>query len=88
MPVSQISPSSLTTSASYVNPTAKTTEPQSGAIQQGSQDAQKQVKAVQTDTVTISQQALQKVAEGPAGKPDEAKSSFASSQPQSFSVQG
>ena len=59
MPVSQISPSSLSTTNPYVNPSAKTTEPQSGAIQQGTQDAQKPSKAAQTDTVTISQQALQ-----------------------------
>ncbi len=59
MPISQISPNSLATNSPYVNPSAKTTETQAGAIQQGNQDAQKPAKAAQTDTVTISQQALQ-----------------------------
>jgi hypothetical protein len=86
MPVSQISPSSLTTTSPYVNPTAKTTETQSGAIQQGNQDAQKPVKAAQTDTVTISQQALQKVPDSDNNKPEETKNSTNNPQPKSFST--
>jgi len=86
MPVSQISPSSLTTSSPYVNPAAKTTETQSGAIQQGNQDAQKPVKAAQTDTVTISQQALQKVPDSSNSKPEETKNSTENPQPKSFST--
>lgn len=97
MPISQISPSSLASNSPYVNPSAKTTETQAGAIQQGSQDAQKPSKAAQTDTVTISQQALQMTA-GTNSKPEETKSSTNNNpggspnpgnrQPGSFSAQG
>lgn len=88
MSVSQISPTSLTTTNPYVNPTAKTTETQSGAIQEGNRDAQKPVKAAQTDTVTISQQALQKVADSNNSKSDTTQSSTnAQKQQQSFSIQ-
>jgi len=81
MPVSQISPSSLATASTYVNPSAKTTETQSGAIQQGNQDAQKPAKAAQTDTVTISQQALQMTA-GNNSKAEDAKNNTSSQQQQ------
>lgn len=74
MPISQISPNSLATSSPYVNPSAKTTETQAGAIQQGNQDAQKPSKAAKTDTVTISQQALQMTA-GTDSKPGQTNSS-------------
>jgi hypothetical protein len=87
MPVSQISPSSLASTSSYVNPTSKAAEPQSGAIQQGSQDALKTTKAVQTDTVTISQQALQKTSDSSNNKPGETQNSTNSQQPRSFSTQ-
>lgn len=74
MSISQISPSSLATNSPYVNPSAKTTETQSGAIQQNGQDAQKPAKAAQTDTVTISQQALQMTA-GNNSKPEDTQNS-------------
>ncbi|MBV5349791.1 hypothetical protein JZU71_01110, partial [bacterium] len=74
-------------SSPYVNPTAKTTETQSGAIQQGNQDAQKPAKAAQTDTVTISQQALQKVPDSDSNKPEETKNSTNNPQLKSFSTQ-
>jgi hypothetical protein len=79
MSISQISPNSLATSSSYVNPSAKTTETQSGAIQQNGQDSQKPAKTAQTDTVTISQQALQMTA-GNNSKPEDAKNSTSSQQ--------
>lgn len=98
MPVSQISPSSLSTSNPYVNPSAKTAEPQSGAIQQGVQDAQKPLKAAQTDTVTISQQALQMTSNNNSatgtlnsnnsGAQNNNTSSGNSSQNNSFSIRG
>jgi hypothetical protein len=74
MSISQVSPNSLATNSPYVNPSAKTTETQSGAIQQGNQDALKPSKAAQTDTVTISQQALQ-MAAGTENKPEDTKNS-------------
>ena len=74
MSISQISPNSLATNSPYVNPSAKTTETQAGAIQQGNQDAQKPAKAAQTDTVTISQQALQMTA-GKNSKPEDTQNS-------------
>lgn len=87
MSVSQISPSSLTSTNAYVNPAAKTMEPQSSAIQQGNLEAQKQVKTAQTDTVTISQQALEKVPDGMGRKPEEARNSTSNQQSGSFSTQ-
>lgn len=59
MSISQVSPNSLATTSPFVNPSAKTTAPQSGATLQTNMDAQKPVKSAKTDTVTISQQALQ-----------------------------
>ena len=75
MSISQISPNSLATNSPYVNPSAKTTETQAGAIQQGNQDAQKPAKAAQTDTVTISQQALQMTGGTNNSKPEDTQSS-------------
>jgi hypothetical protein len=88
MSISQISPNSLATSSPYVNPSAKTAETQSGALQQTGQDSQKTAKTAQTDTVTISQQALQMTA-GNNSKPEETKnSSFGQQQQSSFSARG
>ena len=75
MSISQISPNSLATNSPYVNPSAKTTETQSGAIQQNNQDAQKPAKTAQTDTVTISQQALQMTGAANNSKPEDTQSS-------------
>lgn len=60
MAIAQISPNSMNS----VNPYQKTSETQPVANQQANQDAQKPVKATQTDTVTISQQALQMTGSG------------------------
>ena len=86
MSISQVSPSSLASNSPYVNPYAKTTETQPAATLQSNQDAQKPAKAAQTDTVTISQQALQKVPDSSSNKPDQTQSSN-SQQQQSFSTQ-
>lgn len=71
MQINQLSPNSLTTGSPNVNPSAKTTETQAGAILQNNQDAQKPVRSTQTDTVTISQQALQMT--GSNSRADEAR---------------
>lgn len=87
MSISQISPNSLTTSSPYVNPYAKTTETQAEASQQVAKDAQKPAKTAQTDTVTISQQALQKTAAQDDSKPEEAKNAPADRTKSGFSTQ-
>ncbi len=71
MQISQLSPNSLTTSSPNVNPFSRTTETQAGATLQNNQDAQKPVRSTQTDTVTISQQALQMT--GSNSRADESK---------------
>lgn len=87
MPVSQISPSSLTSPSTYVNPTSKAAEPQSGAIQQNSQEALKTTKTAQTDTVTISQQAL-KMTSSNNNAAENTKNSSYNPQKGSFSITG
>lgn len=62
MAISQVSLNSITTNPAYANPYAKTDQPAAAA--QMNQDAQKTGQVAKTDTVTISQQALQKVNEG------------------------
>lgn len=64
MPISQISPNSLTNSSPYVNPYARTTEQSPASIQQGNQEGQQAAKLAKTDTVTISPQALQMAGNG------------------------
>ncbi len=58
MTISQISPNSITTNPAYTNPYAKTD--QTTATPQLAQNAHKTVQTAKTDTVTLSQQALQK----------------------------
>lgn len=58
MAISQVSPNSITTNPTYTNPYAKAD--QSTGAPQMAQSAQKTVQTAKTDTVTISQQALQK----------------------------
>lgn len=60
MSIQQISPNSVAANPAYVNPKVKIDE--NASTPQVSQDAQKSVQTVKTDTVTISQQALQKLA--------------------------
>lgn len=70
MAISQVSLNSVATNPAYTNPYAKTD--QQAAVPQVNQDAQKSTKVAKTDTVTISQQALQKVNEGQS-RQEEAK---------------
>lgn len=85
MQINQLSPSSLTTSSPNVNPFSKTTETQAGATLQNNQDAQKPVRSTQTDTVTISQQALQMT--GSNSRADEVKTRAADQSQQQQQVQ-
>ncbi len=59
MTTNQVSLNSVASNPAYTNPYAKTD--QSAAISQVKQDAQKSVQSSKTDTVTISQQALQMI---------------------------
>ena len=65
MAISQISLNSVATNPAYTNPYAKTE--QQTSVPQVNQDAQKAPQVAKTDTVTISQQALQKVNEEMSG---------------------
>ncbi|MGB4600023.1 MAG: hypothetical protein WBI04_08655 [Trichlorobacter sp.] len=80
MAISQVSLNSVTTNPAYTNPYAKTE--QQTSVPQVNQDAQKAPQVAKTDTVTISQQALQKVNEDMSAQ-DKAKESLAAEkQPQ------
>lgn len=59
MTTNQVSLNSVASNPAYVNPYAKTDQPAANA--QASQDAKKTSQTAKTDTVTISQQALQMV---------------------------
>jgi len=87
MSISQISPNSLAAPPQYTNPLGKLSEQQPNVTLQNNQDAQKPVKSTQTDTVTISQQALQMTsgANTPAGN---TKNSTGTQTGSSFSTQG
>lgn len=74
MAISQLSLNSVATNPAYTNPYAKTE--QQTSVPQVSQDAQKAPQVAKTDTVTISQQALQKVNEEMSPQ-DKAKESVA-----------
>lgn len=60
MSIQQVSPNSVAANPAYVNPKVRTD--QTASVPQVSQDAFKAVQTIKTDTVTISQQALQKLA--------------------------
>ncbi len=60
MSVQQLSPNSVVANPAHVNPQVKAD--QTTSAPQINQDAQKSVQAAKTDTVTISPQALQKLA--------------------------
>lgn len=59
MTTNQVSLNSVASNPAYTNPYAKTDQP--AATSQVRQDAQKSVQSSKTDTVTISQQALQMI---------------------------
>ena len=75
MSIQQISPNSVAANPAYVNPQVKTD--QNTSAPQVSQNAQKAVQSIKTDTVTISQQALQKLASDVDSAAKEAKESAA-----------
>ena len=60
MSIEQISPASVTASPANINPQAKVEQAATPA--QASQDAQKAIQTLKTDTVTISKQAVQQLA--------------------------
>lgn len=60
MAISQISMNSVATNPAYTNPYAKTDQSAATAQGQMNQNAQKTTKQMRTDTVTLSQQAIQK----------------------------
>lgn len=75
MSISQLSPNSVYTNPAYVNPQVKTDQATEVSIV--SQGAQKAVQAAKTDTVTISQQAVQKLASDGDSRTQEVKESGA-----------
>ena len=75
MSIQQISPNSVIANPANVNLQVKAE--QTTALPQVSLDAQNTVKAIKTDTVTISQQALQKLASDSDTAAQEAKESAA-----------
>lgn len=60
MAIAQISPNSVAANTSQVNPKVRTD--QATAVAQINEDAKKAYQTAKTDTVTISQEALQKLA--------------------------
>lgn len=73
MSISQLSPASLAANNPYVNPSERTSENLVAGLPQDDQDARKTAKALKSDTVTISPQALQMIAAGNDKKPEEVK---------------
>ena len=69
MTTSQVSLNSINSNPAYTNPYAKTDQP--AATAQIKQDAQKSTQTSKTDTVTISQQALQMVGNNDNGAKDQ-----------------
>jgi hypothetical protein len=74
MTLQQISPNSVAANPAYVNSQAKSDR--STAIPQVNQHAQQAIRAIKTDTVTISQQALQKLANDGDTQAQETKESY------------
>ncbi len=75
MSIEQISPTIVTSTPAHMNPQVKAD--QATAPPQASQDAEKAIKAIKSDTVTISSQALQKLASDGDTADQEAKESVA-----------
>lgn len=61
MSIEQISPSSTVADPAHLNPQVRAEH--TAALPQADQDAENTVKAIKTDTVTISPQAVQKLAD-------------------------
>ena len=60
MSIAQLSPANVLATPSHINPQVKTDTYSN--LSQANQSAQQSVRATQTDTVTISKEALQKLA--------------------------
>jgi hypothetical protein len=60
MSIAQVSANSVTANPAYLNPQVKAE--QAASVPQVNQDATRTTQSLKTDTVTISQQALQKLA--------------------------
>jgi flagellar biosynthesis/type III secretory pathway protein FliH len=82
MPLQQISPKSVAANPAYVNPRVRTE--QATALPNVNQNAQHTVRAAKTDTVTISQQALQKLASDGDSKARETKERYAEAAREKF----
>ncbi len=82
MSITQVSPNSVTINPVHVNPQVKID--QSATVPQVSQDAQKTVQATKTDTVTISPQALQKLANDGDTRAQEVKENGAEKATEAF----
>lgn len=82
MPIAQLSPNSVNANPAYINPQVKAE--QATTVPQVSQDAQKSVQATKTDTVTISPQALKKLANDGDPQAQEVKESGAKKATETF----
>lgn len=82
MLIAQLSPNSVNASPAHINPQAR--EEQATTAPQISQDAQKSIQATKTDTITISPQALQKLASDGDTKAQEVKESGAEKATEAF----
>ncbi|MDD2899474.1 MAG: hypothetical protein PHI31_12265 [Desulfuromonadaceae bacterium] len=82
MLIAQLSPNSVNANPAYVNPQVKAE--QATTVPQVSQDARKSVQVTKTDTVTISSQALKKLASDGDTKAQEVKESGAEKATESF----
>ena len=77
-----VSPNSMNVNPAYINPQVKTD--QAISVPQVSQDSQKKVQTAKTDTVTISSQALQKLASDGDTQAQESKESSAEKATETF----
>jgi vacuolar-type H+-ATPase subunit H len=84
MTIAQISPNSVAANPAHVNPQVKAD--QTASSPQASQDAQKFLQAAKTDTVTISPQALQKLASDGDSQAKEIRESGAEKASETFRV--
>jgi hypothetical protein len=82
MSIAQLSPNSVAANPVHVNPQVRSD--QTTSAPQLNQDAQKSVQAARTDTVTISPQALQKLASDGDSQAKEVKESGAEKAAETF----
>ena len=84
MELQQLSPNSVNASPASVNPHVKTE--QTASVPHVNQDVQKSVQASKTDTVTISQQAIQMLASGGDNQAQGVKSGVAQTASQLLNI--